>query len=354
MKKVCMVEYQGRCDEHGKAVGHGPKVLYEYYNFIKDICNVKVYAPKVILNEMPREITSNSKVLKKHIVMQGKTPFIKKITNKLGMFSNIKKALKATDADEIWFFNVEYYLMLYLFLHKKPKQKVVCTMFLDGYHGGFVAKVKQWIFEKAQKKIDLIISTGSQIQFKNCEYTYIPDYYYIPEKYLRYTKKDKKEQCVCLGTMGNGKQLEELVKAFTDNGYPLLIAGRFYDKERLAALKESAGNNITIIDEYLSDEEYLTILGESKYVVLPYSPRQYSTQTSGVMQEAIFVDTVVVSYNEILSGNNVDGIGFDSFDKLTGEKLKGDTRKIIESYELKRLNEFSKEKICRQYACIWR
>ena len=43
MKSIGMAEYQGRCDEQDKPVGHCPKVLKEYYNFIKDDYLVRVY-----------------------------------------------------------------------------------------------------------------------------------------------------------------------------------------------------------------------------------------------------------------------------------------------------------------------
>ncbi len=247
--------------------------------------------------------------------MKSGKSFFKKISEKLGMFANIKAAIKNAEADTIWFFNVEYYLMLYLFLHKKPKQRIVCTFFLDGYHNGLVGKIKQFIFERAQKKIDHIIATGPSIAFKNCDYTYIPDYYYEPGKYDSFHDANKEDMAVCLGTMHDGKLLEDMVEAFSKNGYPLKVAGRFYNKERYENLKSMAAENVTIEDKCLDDSEYLELLSKAKYTVLPYDKSQYNTQTSGVMQEAVFVGTVVVSFNEILKGNAVDGVGFESFDK---------------------------------------
>lgn len=374
MNKVCMVEYQGRCDAEGKAVGHAPKVLQEYLQMIRNDCEVSVFAPKVILKELPREERKNAgslqaKVLPCHIVMKGKTPFLEKITNKLHMFTNIRNAIKHTDADILWFFNVEYYLMLYLFLHKKPKQKIVCTLFLDGYHadvqGGckarFVAGVKQWVFEKAQKKIDLIISTGKQFTFPNCRWEYIPDYYDkkgLYEPYRRQTSLDagKEERAVCLGTMGNGKQLEEMVKAFVRIGYPLMVAGRFYDPERVKALQTIAGQGngkIEILDRYLSQEEYLSLLARAKYTVLPYSPLNYASQTSGVMQEAVFVDTVPVTYRAILEGNGVLGVGFESWEELSPDMFLQDLTKFRTEYQRLRETVFSEASVQNKYKAIF-
>ena len=85
-----MVEYQGRIDENGKALGHGPKVLNEYFDFIKDYCQVSVYAPREMLNEFRgAKISHETKILPGKIVMgQDKTVLIK-IKNKLNMFNTV-------------------------------------------------------------------------------------------------------------------------------------------------------------------------------------------------------------------------------------------------------------------------
>lgn len=345
--KVCMIEYQGRVDENGKALGHGPKVLNDYYNLIKDLCELEIFAPKEILKEfIGKKDSIELKVLPDNIVMgQDKTVFIK-IKNKLNMFHNISLALNNTKADTVWFFNVEYYFFLYLFLHRRLKKKIICTMFLDGYRGGIVAKIKQFIFEKAQKKIDFIIATGKQLEFKNCEYKYVPDYYYENNNQFSEINFNKKEMAVCLGTMGKGKQLEEMVFAFNKSGYPLVIAGRFHDKNQLENLLKIKKDNIEVKDEYLSKEEYMMLLSSAKYTVLPYSPDKYEHQTSGVMQEAIFVNTIPVSFDAVLNGNDVLGIGFEKWDDLdlsnvADEKLK----ECYADYEDKRNGEYNLENV---------
>ncbi len=376
MNKVCMVEYQGRCDREGKAVGHAPKVLQEYLQLIRNDCEVSVFAPKVILKELQKENTESvqtkklqAKVLPCRIVMKGRTPFGEKVANKFRMFKNIRSAIKYADADILWFFNVEYYLMLYLFLHKKPKQKLVCTLFLDGYHapsqGGckarLVAGIKQWIFEQAQKKISLIISTGQQFTFRNCRWEYIPDYYdkkglYEPYRSRMSAGGGKEERAVCLGTMGNGKQLEEMVKAFVRIGYPLTVAGRFYDRERVDALQMIAGQGkgkIEILDRYLSQEEYLAMLAGAKYTVLPYPPLNYASQTSGVMQEAVFLDTVPVTYRAILEGNGISGVGFESWEELSLEQLLQDRTGYLTEYQRLRKTQYSEESVKSGYMAVF-
>lgn len=364
MNNVYMIEYQGRCDENAVAVGHAPKVITEYYNFIKDFCNVHVYAPSTILNSVDSSLFANKKELKCHIVMKGKTPFIEKITNKLNMFKNLREAIEKANENGpgiLWFFNVEYYIMLYFLFAKKPAHKVVLTMFIDGYKPSknasiktkFVNGIKHKVFELAQKKIDIIISTGKSFQYKNCHYEFIPDYYYIDSIYDQYKNTQKENMAVCLGTMGRGKQLPEMVEAFNRIGYPLTIAGRFYDKELFKSLSDSALENITLKDTYLSNEEYLSLLAKAKYTILPYPKENYSHQTSGVMQEAVFLRTVPVTYSSILEGNCTDGLGFSTWDALTADMLSTPVDSIIEKYETEISTTYSYASVSTHYREIF-
>lgn len=335
--KIGMIGYQGRCDEKGVAVGHSPKVLGEYYKIAKNVADVSIYAPKTILRSTSCEISKGAKVLPFSIGMTGKKSLFVKILNKIHMFDNLSLAIKNSDDDILWFYNVEYYFWLYIFLHKRINKKIVCTLFINGYEGGIVAKVKQWVFEKAQRKIDYIVGTGASFSYKNVEHTFIPDYVYEADKLEKYLNVSKQDYAVCLGTMDRGKQLECLIDAFNHSGYRLVIAGRFYDKEWYKELCESSHDNIEIIDDYLDGERYMKLLSEARYCVLPYSPDKYGIQTSGVLQEAMFVDTIPVSFNRVLEGSGLPGVGIESWEDLYDANLLVEDKDIRDS--LKRLRE---------------
>lgn len=335
--KIGMIEYQGRCDEKGVAVGHAPKVLGDYMKIAKNIGDVQIYAPRTILESIDSSISKQAKILPGFINMSGHKSLATRINNKLRMFKNIKLAIKNSDADLLWFFNVEFYFWLYIFLHKKAKQKIVATMFIAGYEGGLVAVIKQKIFEKAQRKIDYIVGTGASFSYKNVEHTFIPDYVYEADKLEKYLEVSKQDYAVCLGTMDRGKQLECLIDAFNHNGYRLVIAGRFYDKEWYKELCEASHDNIEIIDDYLDGERYMKLLSEARYCVLPYSPDKYGIQTSGVLQEAMFVDTIPVSFNRVLEGSGLPGVGVESWEDLYDANLLVEDKDIRDS--LKRLRE---------------
>ncbi len=370
--KLSLVEYQGRQDTTGRPVGHAPKVLAQYFEIVRDSFDTDVFAPECILKESEKKLSDrkawderkksrNIHILPHSLVMKGKNSFSDKVLNKFRMFSNINKALKNSQADVVWFFNTEYYLMLYLAVAGNHGKKVCVTSFMEGFtakKNGKFAGIKQKIFERAQKKIALIIATGYGYRFRNTKSIYIPDYTYDENIYGRYVSVAGSAEtkiavpegryAVCLGTMNPEKQLEEMTEAFSRIGYPLIVAGRFYDKERLARLRNVAADNVTFIDSYLSVDEYYMLLTNAEYAVLPYSPEQYGSQTSGVLQEAVFCGTIPVSYSRVLDGNRVKGIGFESFDELKKEDLELTSKMrqdCLDEYDRLRREVYDKNKI---------
>lgn len=354
MTKVTLAEYQGRCDTTGKAVGHAPKVLREYIMLNRDSCALDVYAPETILREISDLSDTTTHTLDKAILMKSGNSIIERIRNKLHMFSNIRYVLDHSDADIVWFFNVEFYLFLYLALAGNRGRRIVVTLFLDGYHTGLLAGFKQRIFETGQKKIFRCISAGPSFSFRNMKSCFIPDYIYDEDIYGKYRSLEKQDYVVCLGTMDSGKQLEALVARFSTLSYRLVIVGRFYDKERLRRLQSSAASNIEISDAYPDIDEYLSLIGHARYTVLPYSAGNYSHQTSGVMQEALFTDSIVLTYREILDGNQIPGLGFTSYDEITDTLLGSDhcqerNTTILDEYDRLRRSVYDRERVRADY-----
>ncbi len=352
--RISMVEYQGRQDIHGKAVGHAPKVLREYLELNKDSFDIDIFAPDTILAGLPEDCKAPLTVMPRSIVMKSGNTVYDRIRNKLNMFANIRFALKNSDADIIWFFNVEFYLFLYLALFGSHRRRIAVTLFRDGYHHGALSGIKQRIFEAGQKRVSGCISAGPLFTFKNMSAVFIPDYMYDPDTCDRSLTEVKEDYAVCMGTMGDEKQLEELVSAFSRLSYPLVIAGRFYDKERYSRLCKAAGSNIEIRDTYLSDDEYMSLLGHARYAVLPYLHENYSAQTSGVMQEAVFADTVVLTHEKILAGNAIPGVGYQSYDDISDDMLSGEKSaernlSILKEYEHLRNEVYGKPGIKKKY-----
>ncbi len=357
--KVSIIEYQGRKDIEGKAVGHAPKVLAESYEAIKNFCEVDIYCPPSVQKSLNAGITGKMHILEKEIVMKSGNSVYEKIANKFRMFANLKKAVKESDAEYLWFFNVEYYFFLYMAFRRRVNKKVIVTMYTETFiRPGRFAGIKNYFFEKALKKIDCIISTGEHFSFNGTKSIFIPDYYYDSDKYEQYRMsndgiRQKKEKCICLGTMSSDKELEQLTEVFSHIDYPLEIAGRFFDRSRYENLVKKAGDNIVIKDEYLSEVEYFRLLADSKYVILPYSSDMYSNKTSGVLQEALFLDTIPVAYNKVLRVNSTPGIGIEDWSELNTESFKGDTSELLKRYEELRNTVYGRKNITEKYRQVF-
>ena len=332
-KTIVMAEYQGRCDTAGNAVGHAPKVMREYADLLSGRGHaVTYYAPAVILKAAGIKKDDPYKKLSHHILMKGRNSLFEKIFNKFRMFANIAECLKS-EADIIWFFNTEFYFFLYLAIFGNKGKNIYANSFIGDFGR---------IFERAQKKIRGIISTGPSFEFKNTKSIFIPDYSYDPETYGPF-RADKKEDCaVCLGTMNPDKKLEEMVEAFNKNGIALKVVGRFYDKERFERLKNMAADSVELKDEYPDRDEYLKLLGSARYVVLPYPEEKYSHQTSGVLQEAVFLDTIPLTCKGILEGNKIPGGGYAHMSEI-GSLIKTlDEEALKKAYAGLRASEYDR------------
>ena len=95
--KIALVEYQGRHDKNGDAVGHAPKVFAEYLAYVDDDFIAECFIPGVILktalkqgrNEALLKKASEEKRLHRlpySINMEKNKSFTDRIKNKLYMF----------------------------------------------------------------------------------------------------------------------------------------------------------------------------------------------------------------------------------------------------------------------------
>ena len=69
---------------------------------------------------------------------------------------------------------------------------------------------------------------------------WISDYLYSEEKYGYLRKLPKEKKVVCLGTMNRYKDLEGVVKVFSNTDIRVEIIGAFDEKERIESLKRMA------------------------------------------------------------------------------------------------------------------
>ena len=343
MKRVILADYIGNCDENGKPIGHPLKVLDEYGRLLETNFQVDYIVPNNMRGEL---VVQNVKYVPYYINPNVQSS-VEKLFSVLKKLWNIKKIFQLAKGEKIWFCNIDFYLFLYLFMFVKKSKYVICTIYRQNFGGdGSFGKIKNFIFEKALSKVDLLICSNENLHFPNNKCIFVPDYFYLPDKYEKYVSGIKDEKIVCLGTMGKNKCLEAMLMAFKDKNINLEVCGKFSDISEYEHFKTYENQYISISNSYLSEEEYLQKLGSAKYCILPYNMELYCERTSGVILEAIFLNTVPITDIRLLDYNNLPGIGYQNLSEVCS--LVSQNQTIADFYECAnaiKQERYNKEKI---------
>ena len=323
MKKMLLVDYYGTCDSEGNEVGHSSKVLKEYNNLIKDNYEIGVaLSPCLVSKISDKQLKDFYKIftLKYDICMENLQSIWKRVKDKFKLFYNLHQVFKIHNFDIMWFYRTDFFLALYLMLFvswkKKQYPKMVILIYQNSFGHGIFGRILNHIYYSGFKCVDAVISTQKGFDGLKKPILYIPDYYYDTEKYEKYKNTEKEDKVVCVGTMSPYKQIIPLVKVFNQNGFPLEIRGRFYDKEQYRQVLDSKNDNIVIENAILTEEEYYHAIAGAKYAVLPYDMGQYQCRTSGVLQECVFLDTIAIAPEQLLQENQIEGIGYKNIEEL--------------------------------------
>lgn len=352
MKKILMIDYYGMCDQNGQAVGHSPKVLEEYTDLVENDFEVNAAVSPCLIQGVNPKVHKLYK-LKYDISTENAQSILKRITDKIKLFHNIRQVLKLNAYDIYWFYKTDFFLFLFFCLSGKKRKhytkKFIAQIYQESFGSGIIQKILDRIYRKGMLKFDGIIYTQKDMAATHPNTLHIPDYYYDAGKYKKYESTEKEEKVVCLGTMNPYKKLDELVDTFNRNGYPLEIRGYFFDKNFYRSLCNKINANIVIEDRILSEEEYYKTLARAKYTILPYDMEQYQSRTSGVLIESMFLNTIAIAPMQLLRANQIEGIGYETLAELADasffcKEYKPDNRAKMKEYDKeevgRRLREF--------------
>ena len=322
MKRILLAEQWGSCDAQGKTIGHTSKVLSEYVDMLRDSFEINVIAHPNLLETADKGCFCSVEYLDYSICEEEKKTFFVRIKDKMKLFKNIHQIWGQEGNDVIWFFRGDFFLLLYALFHRKVNgTKYYCLIYHNQYGNGIISKIVDFIYRHGIRRFDGIIYTQEKMCVPHDNTFYMPDYLYRPDKYCEFILNEKIEKVVCVGTMNRDKDLEGLVQAFNENGYPLEIAGRFLEREHFEFLKSIAKENIQIQNVILTKEEYNRKLGEARYSIIPYRMSAYGGRTSGVLQESVFLQAVPIAPKQLLEDNNIPGIGYSDWEELKKIKL---------------------------------
>lgn len=340
-----MVDYYGACDRQGKAVGHSPKVAREYRTLFPEKDDIDLAVSPCIAAEVKDAGFGCIYSLPYNIVEADYNRISKRIVDKFRILRNIHQVSQIRGYDVVWFYRVDFFLMLYMIFAGRRRGRQICLVYQMGGGTGAIGKLLELVYRKGIRKFDGVIYTQPGMKISAEHSFYMPDYWYSKKKYDKYASLPKEEKAVCLGAMNPYKKLEELVDAFNRSGYPLEIAGYFFDKDRLQRLKSRARENIHIEDRILSEEEYYKKLGTAVYSVLPYDMVQYENRTSGILLESVFLGAVPVAPAALLETNGMTGIGYCSMDEVFDKIKKCPLKDILDENRRKILNNHDEKKI---------
>lgn len=345
MKKILMINYYGTCDKSGEATGHLPKVTKEYKELFQSEDQVSLAASPCIVDGIGDVGFCHVYQLPYDIMTENYNNLWKRIADKFKILTNVHQAFQIAGYDIIWFYRVDFFLLLYMMFQKKAKGKQICLVYQMSGGKGVERKIFDYVYKKGMRKFDGIIYTQSLMKVPVEKNFYMPDYWYKKEIYDQYASWPKEKKAVCLGTMNPYKKLEELVSVFNDCGFPLEIIGHFFDKERAEKLRRRAKSNIKIDDCILNEVEYYNKLGSARYAVLPYDMDQYRNRTSGILLESVFLGVIPIAPEELLRTNGLSGISYSSIseisEKISGEWDAGILRENIEKIK----NNFDEDSI---------
>lgn len=338
-KTVILADYISYTDKQGEPVGHPLKVLKEYAELISDEYVVRYAAYWTYLTYLEQEnhisLPGNIAEGEDYVSIKGK------LKQLLISWKNITYIFRQGRKDFVWFCNIDLFLLIYLAFHPWKCKRVILTTYLKEFSSGY----QNQLFQYAMKHVGLFLCSNKENTYCGSNHVFIPDYLYDANIYRKYVVNDKQEKVVCLGTMGEQKELRELVGAFVKSGYPLEIIGHFSNKELFRELSELAGHNIKVRDTYLEYEEYLTILGEAKFSVLPYRRDAYEAKTSGVLLESVFLQTIPITNQRLLQNWEVHGVGYGDVRELSTVNLyKYDTDDLNNMNEHLIAESYNKEK----------
>ncbi|WP_026659361.1 hypothetical protein [Butyrivibrio sp. AC2005] len=326
MKKVAIAEYINLENENKEPVGHAPKVLEESADLLKNKYNITLFCSESLSGGL---ITGYEVIKVKGNFHKGN-----KALMLISRWKNLNKVFSfAKDYDIIWFTNVDWVMYLYLAMKRKKRPHIMVTLYRDiiddmKTYSSSLRRLLGRICMRAVDDVALYIVTNPSLKLFDNQIT-LPDFYYS-EKYEKYKDVKKKEQLVCLGAMRGTKDLEGVVRHFAGTEIKVYIAGDFMDKDEYKSLKDISEDNITIEDRVLPFDEYYSLIAESKYTLLPYKKERYENATSGILLESIFLNSIPIAPEWLLSNNKISGIGYSSISELpiTMEGLN----KLAENY----------------------
>lgn len=339
MLNITMIDYIGFSDESGKPVGHPLKILRDYKELIQDEVQVSIAGPDNYL----RKFENNTKIKLPFCtsaqkcdmgILQNAKVFISNMINIFMVF------LKCRD-DILWFYNINQFLYMYLFLFGNHNKKIIISLYEKEYN----KKIYNFFMDKVLKNIALVICTNPRGEVKAKRQIFMPDYFYDEKIFNKYREITKVPRVILAGTINDEiKEIIPLLENYKYVEYPLTVLGKFYHAECYNIAMDIKGDNVSIDNQYLEYDKYIEELGKSKFCILPYNMEKYAAKTSGVLLEAIFMNVIPIAPLEFLENMGIPGVGYKKIADIRYLDFKGiEAESFYVQYKNMISNNYNKE-----------
>lgn len=280
MKKLVVADILS-ASTNGKLEGHYSTVAQNYIDIFEGIYDVYVAGGPVYKGKFKRYIALPYDTKKD----------IPGFLNKVHALKNFWEVMKH-EKDSVIVFQCSAVVTIMLgLLLKSTKNK---NVFLIQYDQQMISsKFKRMLLSMIRRKIGGIICPGKEIGVNlKINYCVVPDYIYSPKNNSDIGESIEYDFGI-YGILAQGKGVLEAANIIADTQYTLRIAGKIgtlpEDKKMIEELFELSqkSNNIKLEIGYLSDNDYIKKIQETKYCILNYD-QSYAMRSSGVIFDSLF------------------------------------------------------------------
>ena len=191
---------------------------------------------------------------------------------------------------------------------------------------GLNSSMGRFLWKMIKNRVDGIICPNDEVgKAFGRPYCVVPDYIYTGEdKKCPVDYKSKTYDFCIVGRLNKDKGVVESARRLNGTKYKVLIAGQANDSYSEVLKKACHGcDNIDLRLGYVSDEDYIRYINESRYCILNYQG-EYSNRSSGVVFDIIFSGVPVVGNSckalQFVKDYEIGHI-YDNIDELSAEGL---------------------------------
>jgi len=331
-EKLLIADCLGKHDGKGKLYGHYLTVFEQYYQILKNNFEVTLGVTKDYQEHI--NFTDNFFTIR---FGQNYSRIYKGLEKYFLLLKEIINVITVLNSNHsiILFQQTNFMFSLIPLVSYFGKKKIFFIVYKDYLNSGGKIKqqLKYLLYNLTKKKIKgLIVGMKEVGKIYNHNYLVMPDYIFN-SKFINHSAMPIKYDIAVVGIITGSKQVVDVVSNFYKTKHKVIIAGKFKDNEEYRKVSKFKANNITIINDYISRKRYNYILQSTKFVALPYNPKTYTLNSSGVFYDAIYhLKPVITSNTEFFKRVKKNKIGYVYKKSIKESKEILDDKRIYQEY----------------------